>query len=35
VRIVQEHGRSLPMSAIDFMPPPDGRNRPGDMPSQP
>ena len=34
VRIIQENGRSLPMTAIDFMPPPDGRNRPGDMPSQ-
>jgi len=35
VRIVQETGRSLPMTAMDFMPPDEGRNAPRDLPSQP
>ena len=35
VRIVQEHGRSLPMTAMDFMPPGEGRNAPRDLPTQP
>nr|WP_300542713.1 FMN-binding glutamate synthase family protein [Maricaulis sp.] len=34
VRLVQEHGRSVPMTAIDYLPPDTGANAPRDMPVQ-